>query len=258
MYIQELFHKKEHYLLVKYIFMRKLIHYSFILLLMLTAYTSSEAQSSLYYLVREPKVKTANPPLLLLMHGVGSNEKDLFGLANYLDERYLIVSARAPFKIAEGSYKWYDLDFSTGVRRTNINEAEKSLQLILQFLDELQAKYHYDKQRVIVSGFSQGAIMSLCVGLTHPEKVRGIGVFSGRVLEEVVKPKLAAKDKFKHFEAFVSHGTHDGVLPVSDARNTKKLLESLQIKTSYHEYPSEHSISQANLEDFAAWLKGIK
>lgn len=231
----------------------------FFLFLMLTAYSNSNAQSSsLYYLIREPKVKTANPPLLLLMHGVGSNEKDLFGLANYLDDRYLIVSARAPFKIAEGSYKWYDLDFSTGVRRTNIDEAQKSLQIILKFLDELHAKYHYDQKRVIVSGFSQGAIMSLCVGLTHPEKVRGIGVLSGRVLEEVVKPKLAAKDQFKHFEAFVSHGTQDGVLPVSDARSTKKLLESLQIKTSYHEYSSDHSINQANLDDFAAWLKSIK
>ena len=54
---------------------------------------------SLVPLVRQPMVKSASPPLLLLLHGVGSNEYDLFGLAPYLDKRFLIISMRAPYTL---------------------------------------------------------------------------------------------------------------------------------------------------------------
>ena len=67
---------------------------------------------SLVHLVCEPIVKADTPPLLLLLHGVGSNEDDLFGLAPYLDERFLIISVRAPNTLGPGSYAWFDVDFT--------------------------------------------------------------------------------------------------------------------------------------------------
>ena len=56
----------------------------------------------LVYLVRQPTIETGTPPLLLLLHGIGSNEHDLFGLAPFLDKRFLIISVRAPIALGPG------------------------------------------------------------------------------------------------------------------------------------------------------------
>jgi len=67
---------------------------------------------SLVHLVRQPLVKSAFPPLLLLLHGVGSNEYDLFGLAPYLDKRFLIISVRAPYTLGPDSFAWFEINFT--------------------------------------------------------------------------------------------------------------------------------------------------
>ena len=66
---------------------------------------------SLHYLVKEPKIKKDKNPLLLLLHGYGSNEEDLFSFANELPEEYYVISARAPYDMMYGSYAWYAINF---------------------------------------------------------------------------------------------------------------------------------------------------
>ena len=59
---------------------------------------------SIKYLIREPQFKTFKSPLLILLHGFGSNESDLHSFANYLPENHFIVSIRAPFKLHNGGF----------------------------------------------------------------------------------------------------------------------------------------------------------
>ena len=66
---------------------------------------------SLHYIVREPKQATENPPLLILLHGYGSNEQDLFSFAEELPDNLLIVSAQAPHSMEFGAYAWYAINF---------------------------------------------------------------------------------------------------------------------------------------------------
>ena len=66
---------------------------------------------SLFHVVREPKIKLAKNPLLLLLHGYGSNEEDLFSFTSELPEEYYIVSARAPYEMMHSSYAWYAINF---------------------------------------------------------------------------------------------------------------------------------------------------
>ena len=91
---------------------------------------------SLVHLVREPIVEVRNPPLLLLLHGVGSNEYDLFGLAPYLDERFLIISVRAPNTIGPRSYAWFDVDFTPQGPVIDPAQAEASREAVIAFLDK--------------------------------------------------------------------------------------------------------------------------
>jgi phospholipase/carboxylesterase len=207
---------------------------------------------SLIHLVRKA-VTTNNekPPVLILLHGYGSNESDLFSLAPAIDKGWLVVSARGPEENATGSHYWYKLDRSSpGKFKYDASEASKSCQTIAQFIDEVCQNYNGDPNRVVVAGFSQGAIMSASLGLTMPDKVVGFGMLSGRILEEVTP--IATNKKVK---AIVLHGQSDKMLEINNAHETKAKLEKWGIVHTYMEYEGVgHTISQEMLEAFVGWL----
>lgn len=218
------------------------------------AKTTPPASDALYYLVRQPKIKSDNPPpLLILLHGFGSNESDLFALADHLDERFLIISARAPLPHSENNYKWYNLEFSNGVPKADTAQAEKSRIALLQFIDLLKTKHSFDARQVYLCGFSQGAIMSFSVGLTEPEKVRGIIALSGRVLAEI-KPKIADKSRVSGLKTLIIHGKQDQMLPIGNARESRQLMADLGIETEYHELDMGHTVTAETLQLINDWL----
>lgn len=191
--------------------------------------------------------------MLLLLHGVGSNEHDLIQLAPYLDPRFLVVSSRAPITLAPGMYAWFEVQLDPVRPIINPQQAESSRQKLLTFIDETIVRYGVDASRVYLMGFSQGAIMSFSVGLTHPEKIAGIVAMSGRVLPEIV-PHSAAPEALRDLPIFVAHGTEDQVLPIHHGRAARELLQRLPVALTYREYPMGHQISDQSLADIAGWL----
>ena len=126
---------------------------------------------SLHHLVREPKIKLDKNPLLLLLHGYGSNEEDLFSFAAELPEEYYVISARAPYDMMYGSYAWYAINFDADENKfSDIEQAKTSRDLISNFIDELLANYAIDSENVTLIGFSQGCILSYAVALSYPRK----------------------------------------------------------------------------------------
>ena len=85
------------------------------------------------YQIREPKIKLDKNPLLLLLHGYGSNEADLFSFADELPEEYYVVSARAPYDLQYGSYAWYAINFDAN--QNNLDNYFRSLCQLLHFID---------------------------------------------------------------------------------------------------------------------------
>ncbi|MBM9548258.1 esterase [Leptospira sp. 201903074] len=211
-------------------------------------------ENPLEYLVREPKVPTENPPLLLLLHGVGSNEEDLFSLTNYLPESLLVVSIRGPLTLGRDSYGWYEVLFTTGHPKINLEQEGESRKLLLNFLEYLKLNYKFDESNVWIGGFSQGAIMSYSIGLLHPEKVKGIIALSGRLLEEN-KAQVIVSEKILDKKIFISHGINDRVLSVEYARSVKGYLESIGVHPHYQEYEEGHSINREMLKDLIQWLE---
>lgn len=215
---------------------------------------SQNDEPSLHYLVRPPKIKSDNPPLLLFLHGVGGNEQNLFSLADSFPDNYLVVSARGPLTLGQNSYAWFNVNFSNGKPIINEKEAEASRKVILKFLDELKHKESYDAKNVYLMGFSQGGIMSYSTALTEPEKIAGIAVMSGRLLPEV-KPLIASNTRLSKLKVYISHGTQDNVLPVQYAYDAIDYLQSKGVKPEFKEYPNGHSITQEMLSDVIKWLK---
>ncbi|WP_205528254.1 alpha/beta hydrolase [Flavobacterium psychrotrophum] len=226
-----------------------------ILLLLLFTLTMQAQNETLTYLVREPKIKSAHPPVIFLLHGVGSNEKDLFSFADKLPDNYLIISARGPVTIGPGRYGWFHVDFTPDGPKPNFEEEAHSRKLLAAFIGQMQEKFNFDPKKALLCGFSQGGIMNYSIALTHPGLVKGIAIMSSRLLPEI-KPLVPAADKLKGLNIFISHGTADQVLTVEYARTAKTYLQSLKLEPEYHEYAGAvHQINAQMFSDLLNWIE---
>ncbi len=187
-------------------------------------------------------------PALLMLHGRGADELDLLGLADSLDPRLLVVSARAPARLGFG-YHWYDL---LDIGRPEPRSFVRSLELLKRFAGELGELYGADPARLYLLGFSQGAMMSGSLTVLHPQLVAGTVMLSGYL------PLAAGLDtdpaKLKGQPFYVAHGTQDPVIPVSFGREAREYLRSVGADLTYSEYPMGHQIALEELEDVSAWL----
>ena len=209
---------------------------------------------SLIHSVREPLDDSRDPaPVLILLHGVGSNEQDLMGLAPAFDRRFLVVSVRAPITLQHGSYAWYHVQFSPHGHVINPDEAEASRVRILRFVDEVLESYNVDPDRVFLMGFSQGCIMSLAAALTEPARFAGIVGMSGRLLPDVLT-KAAPAAELRGLPVLVVHGTFDSVLAIEYGRAIRDALEKLPVALTYREYPMDHQISEESFAAISDWL----
>ncbi|WP_295335227.1 alpha/beta fold hydrolase [Flavobacterium sp.] len=209
---------------------------------------------SLYHLVREPKIKKEKNPLLLLLHGYGSNEEDLFTFASELPDDYYVVSARAPFDLSYGSYAWYAINFDADENKfSDIGQARASRDIIARFIDELVANYPIDAENVTLIGFSQGCILSYAVALSYPEKVQRVVAMSGYWNPEIAVDDYLEND-FSQLRIFASHGTVDQVIPVEWARKSIPALQVLGIEIIFKEYMVGHGVAPQNFFDFKHWL----
>ncbi|MFD1316671.1 alpha/beta hydrolase [Namhaeicola litoreus] len=213
------------------------------------------SQNSLQYLVRKPKSELSKAPLLLLLHGYGSNEKDLFSFASELPDELLIVSAQAPLSLGFDSYAWYTIHFDQNADKfSDIPEAKRSLALIDTFIEEIKENYSVDENKIFLLGFSQGAILSSAYALNHPDKTPYILALSGYLNTELIDDNLDT-EKIKKLDFFVSHGTVDQVIPVDWARKTPDILTSLKVPNIFKEYPVGHGVAPQNFYDLKTWIE---
>jgi phospholipase/carboxylesterase len=208
---------------------------------------------SLQYIVREPKTEIQNPPLLILLHGYGSNEHDLFSFAEELPDELLIVSVRAPYNLGAGSYAWYAINFDdVNGKFSDLKQAKTSLDKIAVLIDEIKQKYKTNTDKTFLLGFSQGALLSYSLSFFYPNKVQNIIALSGYVNMELLPSSISKEIKTNYY---CSHGTVDQVLPVDWARKSKPFLDNLGLKNIYSEYPVGHGVAPQNFYSFKSWIE---
>ncbi len=214
------------------------------------------SDTSLQYIIRESKDSVAKSPLLILLHGHGSNENDLFSFSSQIPENWIVVSVRGPYQLAENSYRWYDVNMVNGKIVINIDEEERSRKKLMQLISKITQKYNVDNKKIIVAGFSQGANMAQSLGLGEPNLVTGFGVLSGRFVEEF-GPYICRSTALKNSKAFISHGSGDTMLPITLASENKTKLKNLGIQITYFEDTNGHSISTRQWSEFSKWLRNF-
>jgi phospholipase/carboxylesterase len=208
--------------------------------------------SELHYVVRPPKTQQQNPPLLILLHGYGSNEEDLFSFASELPDELLIVSARAPYDMMFGGYAWYAITLDANDEKySDLDEARVSLTKIATFIDELKEKYNPSKTFLL--GFSQGAILSYALSFNYPNKVNHVIALSGYINNELLPNNILELGITTDY--YISHGSVDQVLPVEWARKAPEFLNANNLQNVYSEYPVGHGVAPQNFYSFKSWIE---
>ncbi|NRR93014.1 alpha/beta fold hydrolase [Winogradskyella undariae] len=210
--------------------------------------------SQLHYITR-PSTLKENAPLLIMCHGYGSDENDLFSFASELPEELFIISVRAPHPMQPYGNAWYAINFDAERGKWNdVPQAKESIGLISDFIDYACKTYPVDTKNVTLLGFSQGTILSYAVSLTYPEKVKNVIALSGYISEDML-PEVIDKDRISHLNFFCSHGSVDQVIPVDWAQKAPVYLTTLGIDNVFTEYPVGHGVAPQNFHDLKAWLE---
>ncbi len=204
------------------------------------------------YLERKPQVEIENAPLLVLIHGYGSNESDLFGFADELPSKYHVVSLRGIKGVQFGGFSWYDIDFVNMEKHSDFDQAIESRDIIKSFIEKFIEENKLSKEGITLCGFSQGCILSYSLALHNPTLIKNVIAISGYPEPHILPKEYNVSMNDLNF--FISHGNEDAVIPVEWARNIEPIMQQLSVNYVYREYPSGHGINPQNYHDMINWL----
>ena len=184
--------------------------------------------------------------LLVLFHGRGSDERDLFPLLDALDpqRRLLGVTPRGPLSLPPGGAHWYAFQEVGYPDPATFFETYRA---VAEWLDG------FDFEHVVLGGFSQGAVMTYALGLgsgrPRPAALVALSGFMPTVpgFELSLEPPLP--------RVAIGHGTYDPVISVEFSRQARELLEGAGGEVLYREYPLQHAVDPGFLAELGPWLE---
>jgi phospholipase/carboxylesterase len=190
---------------------------------------------------------------LVLLHGRGADEHDLFPLLDALDpeRRLLGATARGPLSLPPGGAHWYV------VRQIGFPDHDTFHSTYAQagdWLDDLLARHDIPPERAVLGGFSQGGVMSYALGLGEGRpRPAGIAALSSFV------PTV---DGFELGDpsgvpVAIGHGTYDPVIGVEFGREARDRLSAAGAEVTYRESPMPHTIDPGFLRDLQGWLSAV-
>ena len=192
---------------------------------------------------------------LVLLHGRGADEHDLFPLLDLLDpgRRLLGATPRGPLRLPPGGAHWY------AVREIGFPDPSTfspTYELLAGWLDALLAEHGIPHGQLVLGGFSQGTVMSYAVGLGagRPQPA-GIVALSG-FMPTVEGFQLDLSER-SGFPVAIGHGTGDPVIGVQWGRQARERLEAAGADVTYEEHPGGHQIDPRFLRDLPAWLRNL-
>ncbi|WP_127144184.1 alpha/beta hydrolase [Pelagibacterium montanilacus] len=201
-----------------------------------------------------PPVSGNARQLVVLLHGYGSDGRDLIALGQFWRDSFpdaLFVAPNAhegcpgnPF-----GYQWFALDPDRDISR--LVGSQSARPVILDFLEDLWAQTGLGPAETVLVGFSQGAMMALDTGLRLKDPLKAIIAFSGMVIEpEALKGEIASRPP-----VLLVHGDADEVVPVSGSLKAEPFLTELGLDVQLHISPGAgHTIPTDGLEAATAFL----
>ena len=195
-----------------------------------------------------PESERAGRPLLVLLHGYGSDEADLFALAPHLPEAFVVASVRAPLapRFPMPGHSWFTID---GVQSRDPAEVRAATGAVLEWLDAVRG----DAPLIGVLGFSQGGVIALEALRTRPTDIAFAVNLAGYAFAAAL-PTDADLAEAKP-PVFWGRGLRDEVIPPRFIEHTAQWLPD-HVELSGRVYPDlAHAISSEELHDVRVFLE---
>jgi len=181
---------------------------------------------------------------VILLHGLGADEGDLFSYADVLPDEYRVLSVRGPHSSTGGGHAW----MASGKDRF-----AESVSALTAFAERLPDAYGVDPDRIGLLGFSQGAKAALVALVEEPDLFAWVVSLNGFLPrshsdESIVK-------RARGTSVFVGVGEHDSVISPEHGEETAETLSAAGLDVTFRSYPVGHAIADQEVEDVAEWLR---
>ena len=195
----------------------------------------------------EPDNKENIDNAIILLHGYGGDGQDISMLAlswkRFLKNTvFLCPDAKEHCVVNPAGYQWFDL--SNEDPKYILEESKKAEIILLKFIGEVKKEYNLKNSEIILSGFSQGCMMSINLGLISSENYNCIVGFSGKIIDKIDLEKR----KISNTKMLLMHGDADEIVSPSSLLEAKDFLirnnievETKMIKNCEHHIPTEAS-----------------
>lgn len=196
-----------------------------------------------------PSIIEGQQPAIFLLHGLGSNEKDLVQLVDSFKTSCHIFSLQGPIEHKPG-YAFYTFTEEEGKPERAI--FDKVVKFTEEFILEAIEEYNLDPKQIYVVGFNQGAVVAQTLALAMGETLRGTAVLSGFMPEFVALEY--SKKAMDNSKIFISHGTYDYVYPYTWAEQSVEFFNDYGTSVTFKSYEDGHGVTPENLQDLIAFL----
>lgn len=208
-------------------------------------------------------INSVNPPkgVVIFLHGLGADGfdfRDIFVTPQFNKIRFILPHAPyQPVTINQGfeMRAWYDLyDLSFEKDEDELGMEKSSL--TIQKLIEEQISLGIPSEKIIIGGFSQGAVMSFYLGMKYHKKLGGIAVLSGYL---PLKEKLTSsiKNELLNIPIFMAHGLYDNVIDIQIADSSFKELLKKFNSASFKKYPMGHEVCEKEIGDLSLFFNQL-
>lgn len=183
---------------------------------------------------------------VIMLHGLGGDEKVMWGLESALPSGGLVVAPRAPYPQRQGGYAWNPV---IKAWPPLVNEFADSISRLEQLLTHLQREYELDRDRAVLMGFSNGAAMAFAAAMTPlVHQPAGIVAAAGHLPEGDLEPLRAIR-------IFWGHGTQDTFIPIEVAYTDTERLTDAGVSVTFCEADVGHKLGLECLNGLQDWFR---
>ena len=213
-------------------------------------------RTPMHYEIRRPRREEPGRtyPAVFMLHGIGSDERDMLPLAEGIAEESFVFAIRGPLSYGPG-FAYFTIE---GYGKPHREAFERSVRQLADFIDEAHGQYPLDRELSYVLGFSQGAILALTLGITGAGGVKGVVALAGYlpefVKQEYVPGHGALADGGAGLSAFISHGRADTVLPFAWGRDAADFFRNAGVAVDFWPHAEGHHVPEDNARAFLQWL----
>lgn len=220
---------------------------------------AAQERLGLAYRALEPSAAAEPPPVALLLHGLGGDERVMWVFASQLPRHWLLVAPRAPLPAEPAGWTWL---LRQPDEWPDLARFDAPVDALVRFLDGLPAFHPADLQRLVLIGFSQGAATAFALALRlaqrpdSPVRTRGIASLVG-FMPRGAAEAFPGQGLLAGLPTFMAVGQRDPLVPVTQGRLAADAARALGADLRYQEYEAGHKIPSQGMRDLADWCRGL-